>query len=141
VPRYSNWRPRVSYRWVEHTAEVEMEIEASTEGEVFRDALHGVGELLAGDGAGERVWRKVRVDGRERAGLLVGWLDELVYLAETEDLVPEDAECVEFSDRGLAAMVRCRRGSPRHLIKAATYHRLAFERSARGFRARVVLDV
>jgi SHS2 domain-containing protein len=131
----------VSYRWVEHTAEIEMEIEARTEGEVFRDALHGIGELLAGDAAGERIWREVRVDGRERAALLVGWLDELVYLAETEDLVPEDAERVDFSGRGLVATVRCHRGSPRHLIKAATYHRLAFERSAQGFRARVVLDV
>ena len=131
----------MSYRWVEHTAEIEMEIEASTEGQVFKDALHGIGELLAGDAAGERIWREVRVDGRERAALLVGWLDELVFLAETEDLVPEDAERVDFSGRGLVATVRCHRGSPRHLIKAATYHRLAFECSGQGFRARVVLDV
>ena len=118
-----------------------MEIEASTEEAVFRDALGAVSELLAGDDAGEQVWREVRVDGRERAALLVGWVDELVYLAETEDLVAEDAERVELSGGGLVATVRCRRGSPRQLIKAATYHRLVFERSGQGFRATVVLDV
>ena len=73
------------------------------------------------------------MDGRERAVLLVEWLDELVFLAETEDLVPEDMVRIELSEDGLAATVRCRRGSPRHLVKAATYHRLAFEPSGRAF--------
>jgi SHS2 domain-containing protein len=131
----------LSYRWAEHTAEVQMEIEATTEEAVFADALHALGELLADDGGGERVWREVAVDGRERGALLVGWLDELVFLAETEDLVPEEAERIEVSDRGLVATVRCRRGSPRHLVKGATYHRLRFERSDSRFRATVVLDV
>ena len=131
----------MSYRWVEHTAEIEMEIEASTEAAVFRDALHAVSELLDSDAPGEQISREVTVGGHERAALLVRWLDELVYLAETEDLVPDDAERIEFSGRGLVATVLCHRGSPRHLIKAATYHRLVFERSAQGFLARVVLDV
>jgi protein archease len=131
----------VSYRWVEHTAELQMEIEAKTEEAVFTDALHALAELLADDVAGEQVWREVAVDGHERAVLLVGWVDELVFLAETEDLVPEAVGRVELSDSGLVATVRCHRGSPRHLVKGATYHRLAFEHFGRGFRATVVLDV
>jgi SHS2 domain-containing protein len=118
-----------------------MEIEARTEEEVFAEALRALAELLVDDAGGEQVWREVVVDGEERAALLVVWLDELVYLAEMEDLVPEEAGRVELSDRGLVATVRCRRGSPRHLVKGATYHRLEFERSNRGFRATVVLDV
>jgi SHS2 domain-containing protein len=131
----------VSYRWVEHTAEVQMEIEAPTEEAVFSDALHAIGELLADEGGGEQVWREVAVNGDERAALLVRWVDELVYLAETDDLVPEDVGRIAMSDCGLVATVRCRRGSPRHLVKGATYHQLAFERSGGGFRATVVLDV
>ena len=71
----------------------------------------------------------------------MGWLEELVFLAETEDLVPEDVERIELSEHRLVATVRCHRGRPRHLVKGATYHRLAFERAAGGFRATVVLDV
>jgi SHS2 domain-containing protein len=118
-----------------------MEIEAGTREAVFTDALHGLGELLADDGRGEQVRREVAVDGDEWAALLVGWLDELVYLSETEDLVPEEVERIELFDCGLAATVRWRRGSPRHVVKGATYHALAFEHSGRGFRATVVLDV
>jgi len=131
----------VSYRWVEHTAEVQLEIEAATEEAVFAHALRALGELLVDDGGGEEVWREVAVDGREQATLLVEWLDELVFLAETEDFVPEDVGRLELSDHGLVASVRGHRGSPRHLVKGATYHGLVFERSPRGFRARVVLDV
>ncbi len=131
----------MSYRWVEHTAEVQMEIEAGSEEGVFADALHALGELLADDDRGDEVWREVAVGGHERAALLVGWLEELVYLAETEDLVPEGAEQIELGEEGLRARVRCRRGNPRHMVKAATYHRLVFGPSGAGFRARVVLDV
>lgn len=131
----------MSYRWVEHTAELEMEIEASTEEGVFVDALLALAELFGDDSRGASVRREIAIGGRERAVLLVEWLDELVYMAETEDLVPEDAVRIELSDGGLVASVRCRHGRPRHLIKAATYHRLAFEPSEHGFRATVVLDV
>ena len=131
----------MSYRWVEHTAELEMEIEAPTEEGVFVDALLALAELLGDDGRGASVHREIAIGGRERAALLVEWLDELVYIAETEDLVPEGAVRIELSDDGLVATARFRSGSPRHLIKAATYHRLAFERCGQGFRATVVLDV
>jgi hypothetical protein len=68
----------MTYRWAEHTAEVELEIEAPTEEAVFTEALHALAELL-GDGArGDRVSCAVAVTGSERAVLLAQWLDELV---------------------------------------------------------------
>ena len=73
----------------------------------------------ADDAGGEKVWREVAVDGQERAALLVQWLDELVFLAETEDLVPEDTGRIELSDHRLVATVRGHRGRPRHLVKGA----------------------
>lgn len=118
-----------------------MQIEAVTEEAVFADAQRALGELLRDDADGEPVFRDVTIVGLERAVLLVGWLDELVFLAETEDLVPDDTERITLSDERLVATVRCHRGRPPHLVKGATYHRLVFEPSPRGFRASVVLDV
>jgi protein archease len=131
----------MSYRWIEHTAEVEIEIEAASEEGVFIDALRALAELVADDRHAEHVARELKVNARERAVLLLEWLDELVYLAETEGLAPEDVERIELSDGGLVAMVRCRRDDQRHVVKGATYHHVAFERSGAGFRATVVLDV
>jgi SHS2 domain-containing protein len=120
---------------------MEMEIEAPTTRAVGADARPAPPPLLGDDVGGDRLWREVAVSASQRDELLLAWLDELVYLAETEDLVPQELERVELSGHGLRAAVRCRRGRPRHLVKGATYHRLRFERRDRGFRATVVLDV
>ena len=40
---------KMSYRWVEHTGELELKIEAATEEGVFSDALTAIAELLDED--------------------------------------------------------------------------------------------
>ena len=77
----------------------------------------------------------------DRGALLAAWLDELVYLAETEDLVAEGVERMELTGQRLTARVRAYRGRPRHLVKGVTYHDLMFGPVGEGFSATVVLDV
>lgn len=131
----------MSYRWVEHTAEVELHIEAPSERGVFEAALRALAELIDEGENGESVSRKVTVTAGDRAALLAAWLEELVYMAETEDLIAEEIERIEIESGRLSGSVRARRGRPRHLVKGVTYHRLAFEGSGERFTARVVLDV
>jgi SHS2 domain-containing protein len=129
------------FRWVDHTSELELEIEAPTEEEVFADALAAFAELV-GDGTGERASRVVEIEAGDHALLLVEWLSELVYLAEAEQLVPERATSLELGEGSLHATVEGSRGQPRNLVKAVTLHRLELRRDDRvGWRARVVLDV
>jgi SHS2 domain-containing protein len=129
------------YRWVDHTAEVELHIEAQSREEVFAEALAAFAELVSRNDEGDRVEHEVSLEGQEDAVLLVGWLEELVFLAETEDFVPERPERFELSDSGLTALVSGRRASPAHLVKAVTYHGLEFARQGGFWRAKVVLDV
>ena len=130
------------YRWVEHTAEFELEIEAETEAAVFADALAALAELLADDGAGPSEQRELELEAADRAALLADWLDELVYLADVDAFVPERLAEIELDGNGLQASVTGHRGSPSALVKAVTRHRLAFARDEnRKWRARLVLDV
>jgi SHS2 domain-containing protein len=131
----------VAYRWVEHTAELELELEAATESAVFLEALDVFAELVAGDRSVDSERREIELRGDDRASLLAAWLDELVFLAETESFVPERVTELELEDRGLRATVRGYIGEPRHLVKGVTLHRLEFAPHAEGWRARVVLDV
>lgn len=134
----------MSYRWVDHTAELELEIEAPTEEGVFTQALLALGELLGEEAPahpGEVVSFELSLSGGDRAVLLADWLDELVFRAETEDVVPIGVESIELHEGRLRATVRGVRGSPRPLVKGITHHRLAFERANARFRATVVLDV
>jgi SHS2 domain-containing protein len=131
----------MAYRWVEHTAELELALEGPTEAAVFAAALAALAELLGEGAAGEPVELELSLSARDGAALLASWLDELVYRAETEDLIPEAAERLTIEGGALRARVRARRGRPRHLVKGVTYHRLSLAPAQGGYRATVVLDV
>jgi SHS2 domain-containing protein len=129
----------VTYRFVEHTAELEVELEAESAEGVFQEALQAFVELI-GAGEGEAIERRVVLEARDLPALLAAWLDELVFLAETAGLVPEAAE-LSLSGSRLTARVQGRRGEPRLLVKAVTLHRLRLRRENGVWRGRMVLDV
>jgi SHS2 domain-containing protein len=128
------------YRFVDHTAELEIELEAESAEGVLEQALSAFAELVGPAAGGEPVERRVVVDAADLPALLASWLDELVFLAETEGLVPERADLV-LSGLELSAVVSGRRGAPRHLVKALTLHRLRLKHENGVWRGRVVLDV
>ncbi len=127
------------YRFVEHTAELEVELEADSAEGILEEALRAFGEL-AGPAGGEPVERRVDLEATDLPALLAAWLDELVFLAETEGLVPESAD-ISVSGTRVTGVVHGRRGEPRPLVKAVTLHRLRFGRRDGAWRGRVVLDV
>jgi SHS2 domain-containing protein len=129
------------YRWVEHTGELELEIEAASEEEVFEQGFEAMRELLAVEHGAPLPPRPVALGGTDRARLLAEWLGELAFLAEIEGLVPERLSSLELGEASLRAVVEGRRGDPPHLVKGVTYHRLSLEQSGDGWRATVVLDV
>jgi SHS2 domain-containing protein len=136
----------VPYRWLEHTGELRLEIEAPDEAGVFSEALAALGELIGeegedDDGRGEQEVRPIAVDGRDLATLLAECLTEALFLAETEDLVPLGLDAVHLRAGRLEAKLIGRHGRPTPLVKAVTYHDLRFEQSGSTWRANVVLDV
>jgi SHS2 domain-containing protein len=129
------------YEWIEHTAEVELHVQAESREEVFREALAAFAELVSRNDRGERVEHQVMVEAQDDATLLAEWLGELVFLAETDDFVPERLERLELDGTRLRAVVAGHRGCPAHLVKAVTYHGLELVRHGDAWRAKVVLDV
>jgi SHS2 domain-containing protein len=127
------------YRFVDHTAELEVELEADSPEGVLVEALRAFAEL-AGEADGELVEHPVDIAASDPPALLAAWFDELLFLADAERLVPESAE-VSVSGSRATGLVRARRGEPRPLVKAVTLHRLRFRPEDGVWRARVVLDV
>jgi len=130
------------YRWVDHTGELELELNAATEEGVFADALAALGELLdeRGGASAPTHRQQVSVTAPERALLLAEWLGELLFHAETQGFVPLAAE-LRLGGERLEASVVGRPGTPAHLVKAVTYHELRFARNGDRWSAHVVLDV
>ncbi|HSC92333.1 MAG TPA: archease [Gaiellaceae bacterium] len=131
----------MTYTWREHTAEIELVIDATSEEAVFADAADAFARLVELDAGGAAVAHDVAVDAPDRAALLVAWLDELIYLADVEGFVADRVEGLRLRAGGLDATLVGRRTTIDPLVKAATYHRLVFGREEGRWHARVVLDV
>ena len=133
-----------SHRWIEHTAELQLELHAPSEAAIFRQAVHALRELLEDEetaATGARIERPVEAEATDRGALLAEWLAELVFLAETEGLVPDEARDLVVGEDSVTAVVVGRTSEPRHLVKAVTYHDLELHRDRDGWRGNVVLDV
>lgn len=138
-----------SHGWIEHTGELELSLEASSPEELFTEAAAALGGLLSEhEGEGEPPGRgdardrlEVAVSAPERATLLAEWLSELAFHAESAGLVPEGVERIELDETGVEADLVARRGSPPHLVKAVTFHRLNVSEQDGVWRGRVILDV
>jgi len=129
------------YRFVDHTAELELQIEARDEAGVYAEALAAFAQLVGRGRRGVVLRREVAIEAPDRPALLAAFVDELVFLAETEGLVPERLAELELRGGGLRAVVEGRRGTPAHLVKGATLNDLRFAPADGSWRARVVLDV
>lgn len=129
------------YRWVDHTAEVELEIEAASEREVLEAALRALAELLGVVESGGPERRSLELSAADRPALLASWIEELAFLAESEGFVATYVVELDLQTGALEATVAGVLGEPPPLVKAVTYHRLAFEPSGAGYVARVILDV
>jgi protein archease len=127
-----------------HTAEVGVRVRAPTLGELAAEAGRALATLQIGEAArvGRGPWREIVIDARDREALLVDWLNELIYLAETERWVATEFEVRRPADTRLvmgARGVAVERAPAR--VKAATFHGLTIAATPEGLTADVLFDV
>jgi SHS2 domain-containing protein len=130
------------YRFLEHTAELGLELEAGSLVELLEEAARAFAELVAPGACGVPASHSLQLANVDGQTLLVDWLNELVYLAETEAFVPQRLTRFERAAAGLLVEIAGFVDAPRPLVKAATYHDLELSESAAGiWRGRVIFDV
>jgi SHS2 domain-containing protein len=146
--RASRARRPMSQRFqiLEHTADVGLRALAQTAEELFEALGEGLATLQGAWFPGEGTERRVIVEAPDREALLAAWLDELLYLQESEDAVFASIAVDLVGDTRLEARVMLAPRGDRSLegvgVKAATYHRLEVGREPDGaWVARVYLDV
>ncbi len=134
----------MAFEEIEHTADVAIRATGTELADLFRDAALGMYSLMAtvfapGTAAARR---SVDLSGRDLEELLVDWLSELAYLAESEALMFQHFSFGTLSPTRLTAELGGRKveGIQKH-IKAVTYHNLRVEKTPTGWTATVVFDV
>jgi SHS2 domain-containing protein len=132
----------IVYRFLEHTAELGLEVEAASFEELLSEAARAFAELVAPGSSGAPASHTIELGVVHERTLLADWLNELVFLAETEAFVPERITSSERLEDRLRIEIAGFEDAPRPLVKAVTYHGLELDESADGtWKGRVVLDV
>ncbi len=133
-----------SHRFVDHPGELHLRVRAESLGEVMVEAGRALGTLQLGQrrASGNVPWMEIEVHSTDREALLVDWLNDLIYRAETDGWIPLEFTIREVSDRHLS--VRARGGMVNErpaLVKAATLHGVRIQPVSEGLEADVVFDV
>jgi len=137
----------MDYRIFDHTADLGVEVTGATLEELYAGAAFALFDLLT-DLSSVRagVAREIIVSGEDPADLLVNFLREILYAWNGDRFLMKACRIQEVSPRRLKALLRGEPFDPsRHRIqqeiKAVTYHQASVEKTAAGWRARVVFDV
>lgn len=133
-------------RMLDHTADVGFELEALF-GEARRALLMTVFEEPPERGEEEY---SVRLSAPNHETLLVRWINELVFLIQSEEFVPVHADIrIEESSGEDFSLKASMSGAPLDLaghgwqgeVKSATFHGLDVTNRSGDWRARMILDV
>jgi SHS2 domain-containing protein len=133
-----------SHELVDHTSEVRLRLRAGSLGELLAEAGRALATLqLRGSAASATgPWRAIEISSPDRASLLADWLNELVFLAETEQWVATEFDIDPTDGRSVRSRVRgVQVERVPGLVKAATLHGLRLEEVPGGMEGEVILDV
>ncbi len=132
------------HEFVDHPSEAHILVRGRTIAEVAAEAGLALASLALGEPLPKAMgaWREVEVRSRDRVALLIDWLNELIYLGESERWMPLEFEVLEATATHLRARMRgvALPESP-SIVKAATHHDATLEEVGGALEAHLLLDV
>jgi SHS2 domain-containing protein len=134
------------FEFIDHTADVGVIAYGDDIRQAFANAARALSSLIAEPGdLQEALYRDIEVTADDEEGLLVAWLNELIYLFDAEGLIFKSFDISSLSSRQLRARAYGEKVDPaRHQlktgVKAATYYLLKVDRD-NGIRVQIIFDV
>ncbi len=135
---------QIAFEEIEHTADLALKIYGQNLEQLLINAARGLNSIM---GAGPRIQSKsqeksISLEAIDAESLLVEWLSELAFWAETEMLVFNNFDIQRVSTTHVSAIIYGNRVArlEKH-VKAVTYHNLEIIKTDSGLAATVVFDV
>ena len=131
---------------IDHTADVGVIAYGDNIGQAFGNAARALFSLITElDSVAEVVYRDIELTATDEESLLVEWLNELIYLFDTENIVFKRFDVTVLSNvrlraRSYGEKVDSLRHQLKTGVKAATYHMLKVEKG-NGCRVQVIFDI
>jgi protein archease len=132
---------------LDHTADIGIIAYGTDVRQLFSNAALALFSLITElESIEEKLDLNLRVKSEDREGLLVAWLNELIYVFDARHVLIRRCDIENLTDTQLKATCHGENFDPtkhkiKRGIKAATYHMLKLDKNDHGYRAQVILDI
>lgn len=133
----------IGFEEIEHTADWAYRVLGESLEDLFVKAAEGLYHLAGARlSSVERTITEINLKGVDKESLLVAWLNELLYLHDSENVGGDRVEFMQLNDNNLSVKIAvapiCEWVKD---IKAVTYHNLEIIARENHFEVTIVLDV
>ena len=135
------------YELIEHTADIGIRVVAKDLKGLFENTAAAIFDIMAEvkhSGSLAKKTIEITQTADDWDGLLVNWLNELLSLSATKELIFSDFKILQLEKNRLKAQVTAtdlKNYQVKCEIKAATYHELEIKNTADRWQVQVILDV
>ena len=133
------------FAFLEHTADVKFQAYGATKEEAFSNAAVALFEVMCQTASVKPAIKKtVQAHGEDEKALLVRFLEELIFLLDTQHFLLHDVSSLALSGKNLVAEVTGDAAAAyqtRNEVKAVTYNDMFIEEKEGKVTVQVVVDV
>ncbi|MCK5321541.1 archease [Candidatus Pacearchaeota archaeon] len=137
----------MSYKFLNHTADVKFRVESPTIEEMFSSAADALNETIRGDiKILEQEEEKFEVEGKDLEGLLYNFLEEFLFLLDAEDFLAAKIKSIkiDLENKKLNCIIlgdKAENYKFTNDVKAVTYNGMFVKEKEGKFICEIVLDV
>lgn len=134
----------MKFKFLEHTADVKFQAFGKSVEEVFENSALAMFSAMSDEKVEKKIKKKISAEGKDYESLLYNFLEELLFLFDSEGFFWGGVEKIKIKDNKLTATVVGDKAENYELnidIKAVTYNDMFVRKEKDKWIAQVVLDV
>jgi len=137
----------MTYKFLEHTADVKFRAEGKTLELAFKAAALALREVITKNPKikiKSKIAKKIKVKGKDNEALLYNFLEEFLYLLDAKDFLLGKINKINIKDNKLEAEIVGDKASNYKFsndVKAVTYNEMYVKKDKNKYIVQVVLDV
>jgi SHS2 domain-containing protein len=133
-----------NFEFLEHTADIKFRAWGKTLGEAFSGCALAVSKTLCRGKIKMKKSYSVKAHGKDNESLLYNFIEELLYLLDTEHFIPAKVKSMKIKDGRLTARVvgdDIGKYEIKNYIKSPTYNDMQIKKKGDNWTAQMVVDV
>ncbi|MBS3094948.1 archease [Candidatus Pacearchaeota archaeon] len=135
------------FKFIPHTADIKFQAFGKSIEEVFENSVYALISGMLNEKrkkAKKEIVKKIRVSGNDAESLLYNFLEEFIYLFDSENFLVSEVKKIKIEKNKLVAEVSGEEISDKKVtnqVKAITYNEMFIKEESGNWIAQVVLDV